>query len=195
MCVWLCVFGCVCVWVGSMSVHWCMQSRINNCCNPVRLVYMIHCLWMIQRASKSTTSVPQIQRFDSLEAGKRIPIWPLVMTLTAFASIIYLSMTQYYFSLKIALHQSEFFFVKLGTPNCQVLLYTCSVRDLDVLVRQFGCLLKCRLKVPWEYCLIGFTSWGHFIRSCQWSARTLRPSLPSSAFLPAQPKPAPPQPQ
>lgn len=78
--------------------------------------------------------------------------------------------------------------------NCQVLNFTCSVRDLDVLVLQFGCLLKCRLKVPWEYCLIGFTSWGHFIGSCQWSPCTVHPSLPSSALLPAQPKPAP-QPQ
>ncbi len=100
---------CVCVWVGSMSVHWCMQSRINNCCNPVRLVRMIHCLWMIQGASKSTTPVPQIQRFDSLKAGKRIPTWPLVMSLTAFASIICLPMTQYYSNLKLAPHQWFFF--------------------------------------------------------------------------------------
>lgn len=33
-----------------------------------------------------------------------------------------------------------------------------AVRRLDALVRQFGCLLKCRLIVPWEHYLIGFTS-------------------------------------
>lgn len=74
---------------------------------------------------------------------------------------------------------------------CQLIvrfLFRSSVGDLDALVQQFGCLQKCRLKVPWEYCLIGFTSWGHFIGSCQWSASTLHCSLPSSALLPAQPQ-------
>lgn len=42
--------------------------------------------------------------------------------------------------------------------NCQVLIL---FRDLHVLLQHFGCLLKCLLKVPWEYFLIGFSSWGH----------------------------------
>lgn len=73
--------------------------------------------------------------------------------------------------------------------NCQVLIL---FRDLHVLLQQFGCLLKCLLKVPWEYFLIGFSSWGHFIGSCKWSAYT-PPSLLSFALLSAEPNP-PPQP-
>jgi len=44
---------------------------------------------MIQETSKSTTSVPRIQRFDSLKASKHSPIGFAVMSLAALASIIY----------------------------------------------------------------------------------------------------------
>lgn len=37
---------------------------------------------------------------------------------------------------------------------------------------QFRCSLKFRLKVPWECCVIGFTSWGQLIGSRQWSVCT-----------------------
>lgn len=60
-----------------------------------------------------------------------------------------------------------------------------SVGDLDVPVLQLKCLLRCRLAIPWEYCLIGFTSRGHFVGSSRWSPCTRHTSLPSSALLSA----------
>lgn len=132
MCVCLCARAvCVHKWV-SVSVHRCMQSQINNCWNLVRLLCMIHWIWMIRGTSKSTTPVPQIQRFDSLEAGNRSPTGPPVMSLAAFASIIW--MTQYYFHLKTGIHKSDYF-SKIwiyASTNCQLLIFMCSVRDLDV---------------------------------------------------------------
>lgn len=68
--------SCACVCMGmycSIGVRWCMESQINNS-NPVRLLYMIHWLWMIQGTSMSTTSVPQTQRCDSSEAGNHGPM-------------------------------------------------------------------------------------------------------------------------
>lgn len=65
------------------------------------------------------------------------------------------------------------------------LTFTDYIRVSDVLVWQFSCLLKCRLKVPWDGCLIGFTSRGHLIGSRQWSAGT-----PLSVdLLPTHPQP------
>lgn len=53
---------------------------------------------------------------------------------------------------------------------------------------QFSCLLKCRLKVPGEYCLIGFTSWGHSLGLASDLLLPTTPSLPVTALLSAQPK-------